>query len=589
MAAQAKQQGTSSSVMCDSFIKTRRLNQTESFLLEGRLKVLDCKKSQKNAEYRVEKYSLQKQIEEIRNVRSNPGISVERRKLLRSQGYTIDARTALGSSEDMPAAYKRFSMPDMSGRDSPGRRSPKVLSLHKSEPIMKAFSQLTIQGGGETEKGGTVTGEQQSDPDGTTRTRARHQFRVIEPPCRPGSRRNFVQLSNEKLKELKEKEDKESKETLFDPNLKLDHRGVILSPRLVKSLRDTSQAEIMKSDETAAIEPRISNSVDNQSKEATATHQKQIYFTPDCAEIFEDEIADELKSRFLTADRKLISKSCESLDSITEVRAPDVDSSSDCHDNVSISRDTTASRRPDADHKSITDKAVSQARKHASTRPPVRLAFVESPDPTPDMNKRSCFGSEIELRQPRVQNMHYSHNVSNTEINPSHSGIRNFTDTASTENTQSSREKSAEGQRKRRATLPPGKFNAVSSQIDIAPNHDGSKREPKSRLSVASLCTNVRKSKKSVFSMQPERKSRGGAVTYAYDARPNRSLCKGYVTMQMTVKGKQVKVHIPKFPNDTESEPILDRIRKKVSIQTRFQPRTLQEKVKSNEEETSQD
>lgn len=71
------------------------MNKTESFLLEERLKVLDSKKNQKYAELNVEKHSLKKEIEEIRSVRKNSGISAERRKLLRSQGYTIDTRTAV--------------------------------------------------------------------------------------------------------------------------------------------------------------------------------------------------------------------------------------------------------------------------------------------------------------------------------------------------------------------------------------------------------------------------------------------------------------------------------------------------------------
>ena len=76
---------------------------------------------------------------------------------------------------------------------------------------------------------------------------------------------------------------------------------------------------------------------------------------------------------------------------------------------------------------------------------------------------------------------------------------------------------------------------------------------------------NVRKSKVTAFSPRPERGPVDNAVTYAYDARPERSLCKGYVTMQMTVKGKQVKVHIPKFPHDADSQPVLERARKKVA------------------------
>lgn len=573
MANSVKQQGTS--VTCESLIKTRRLNETESFLLEERLKVLDCKKKQKSAEYRVEKYSLQKQIKEIRNVRKKPEISTERRKLLRAHGYTIDGRAASGSSEDKPVAYKRFSMPDLNGRDSPGHRRSRGLSLHHSEPTMKTFSQLTLQDGGEKEKESTaVNKEQQSDPAGMAPARARHQFRVIEPPCRPGSRRNFIQLSNEKLKKLKEKEDKKSKEILLDPSLKLDHRGVIVSPGLVKSLRDTSLAETIKGNEQA-----LHNWED---KEIEGRRQREMSFNSDTqahTEIFEDDNAKELNFTCQVDDRKLISKSCESLDSITEVRVPD--SPSDCHDNsLSEPRNVTAPSGFEArhDHMVITNREVDKVCKYASTRPPARLAFVETPDAPPDENKRSSFNSEIELRQPTVHGLQHSHSVNNTDIEPSHSAIGSFSESTFTEMKQSSHVKLVEGQRKRRVTLPPGKFHTVSSQNDVALNRNASKRESR-RLSVASPGTNVHKSTESVFAWQSERNTRGDTVSYAYDARPNRSLCKGYVTMQMTVKGKQVKVHIPKFPNDSESEPTLDHARKKISI-ARFQPRTPHEKAK---------
>ena len=570
--------------MCDSFIKTRRMNKTESFLLEERLKVLDSKKNQKYAEFNVEKHCLQKQIEEIKSVRKNSGISVERRKLLRSQGYTIDARAA-NSSEDVSVAFKRLSVPEIGSVDSSISRSPKLsLNMHKSEPIMKAFSQINIHKVGDTERE-AATEEQPNDLNGMMRSRARHQFRVIEPPCRPGSRRNFVQLSNDKLKEFKEKEDKESRESLFDPNLKLDHRGVILSPRLAKSLRKTSQADMEKDDELSSESRLISISdkqicQDKQNKTVIPTHSEQIFFGPDkqawAKKLYpEDKNSTVEKSSFPAVKRKLLSKSCENLDRMTEVQASD--SPSDCHDSVSISRDLIARESPYVDRKSITDTATNKAhstpeprRKQASARPPARLAFVEPQDGTPNMDKLSF--SVIESREPR-------HKI----IESRNSKLRDVSDTASTETTQAPREKPPELQKRMRSvTLPPGKFNFVPNK-GIASNHEGNKREPK-KLSVASLSPNTRK--KSMFSSQPERHSQDDSVTYAYDARPSRSLCKGYVTMQMTVKGKQVKVHIPKFPNDSESEPVLNRLRKQVSMD-RFHPKALQEKEKSDEEEKS--
>lgn len=40
-------------------------------------------------------------------------------------------------------------------------------------------------------------------------------------------------------------------------------------------------------------------------------------------------------------------------------------------------------------------------------------------------------------------------------------------------------------------------------------------------------------------------------VVYAYDARPDKSLAKGYRAMQMTVGGRQVKINMPAFPKES--------------------------------------
>ena len=122
---------------CDSLIRTRRLNQTQSFLLEQRLKVLDCKKSQKNAEFHVEKHSLRKQMEEIKSVRKNLGISVERRKLLRSQGYTIDTRS---TNNDDAVVIKKYSMPELTNQRTSNRQN-RILN---NGEIVKGLTQFKL-------------------------------------------------------------------------------------------------------------------------------------------------------------------------------------------------------------------------------------------------------------------------------------------------------------------------------------------------------------------------------------------------------------------------------------------------------------
>ena len=572
MASPAKQP-PGSSVTCESLIRTRRMNKTESFLLEERLKVLDSKKNQKYAELNVEKDSLKKEIQEIRSVRKNSGISAERRKLLRSQGYITGTRTALNDSDDAPAAFKRFSVPDISCSDLSASRSPK-LNTHKSEPVMKAFSQINIHGLGEAAESREITSEgQRKNSSVTTRSRARHQFRVIEPPCRPGSRRNFVQLSNDKLKDFNEKEEKESAESLFDHNTRLDHRGVILPSRLAKTSKNTTQAEV-KADESPGQTHLIPISEKQicQDKLKKTTQSDQVLFSPGkqaWAEnlCFENKTRTKENSSFRAVEQKPRSNSCDGVDRLTEVCASD--SPSDFHDNESISRDVITSGSPLADRKLIIANnkvhSTSELRRiQASTRPLAPVAFVESQEGMPDIEKQShvCV---IESRQPKVQH------VRNVETESRNSRLRaDSSESNANEQTQLPREKPAELWKNRRFTLPPGKLSIAPPDKELALSHDGGKSEPK-KLRAASLSPDVRKN----------------SVTYAYDARPGRSLCKGYVTMQMTVKGKQVKVHIPKFPHDSESEPVIERLRKKISID-RSQPRALQEKEILNKDEKAE-
>lgn len=523
-----RQQGTPPK--CDSLIRTRRLNQTQSFLLEQRLKVLDCKKSQKNAEFHVEKHFLRKQMEEIKFVRKNSGISVERRKLLRSQGYAIDTRS---TNNDDAVVIKKYSMPELTSNLSLRTSNRQNHSLNNGE-IVRGLTQFKLQETGEME---TENGCEESSKMDLARSRARHQFRIIEPPSRPGSRRNFVQLSNDKLKELKKKEDAESGETLLDSNIKLDYRGKILSPRLVKSLMSNSQFDIDQGQEHFESYESCDGSI-SQKKGNTI---KEIYelrpssapeLIPLCSE--ENQAFTENRDSGDTIlgtkeqSTKLIAKSSESLDHMTEVCTPD--SYSDLND--SASGDMISYHGEDNFTAVSGDSGVTQPsqlahelmRKHATfgSRSPVRLAFVEP-------LKGTSTNHQTKFKKRSSAQMEMGGN--NAEKSP---------------HVQLSKKAGPV----RRVTLPSKCFSGVNCQVSVKSRGENTGRESKG-MSVVSQSINIRKPKVTAFSSDPERGIRlTGAVTYAYDARPGRALCKGYVTMQMTVKGKQVKVHIPKFPSD---------------------------------------
>ena len=539
---------------CDSFMKTRRMNQTESYLLEERLKVLDNRKNQRNSEFIETKNSLYKQMEEIKTVRKNLQISPERRKLLRSQGFTID--TSVAKSRDDAVAIKKYSMPELSTVGSPRTRSTSMIS--GSELIMKGFPQLRLQ--------------ESEDPNAEeefsrhkAQFRTKHHFRVIEPPCRQGSRRNFVQISSDELKEIKKKEDEKSGEDLLDHNVKVDYRGMIRSQK--KSSRTYSHFHEVedgdKLNETRFMK-RTLFPQDKQTKIRPSSGGPVSLFSKEKASVQNPDLPENIDK-----PSKLMSKSCGSLDEMTEARKPDSNPDSQ----QSVSREIKSGNN----HKMTSDKRTRQPqsafhkRKHGVTA--VRVAFVEPQNGTNNLGN----DARGTLQQPSLQCDNYDKQDENYDKVIDH---------------RSAREKSATKWQKNdfpviRLTLPSESLKVTQEQ-DHVKCLDESHNVKQRRHSSVLQSPSVRKSKTTSSSPQQGRLRSNSAVSYAYDARPRRSLCKGYVTMQMTIKGKQVKVHIPKFPRDADSEPIVERAKKKAA-EDRLQSKIPQRDDLNNDSDNSHD
>ncbi|XP_068707317.1 uncharacterized protein [Montipora foliosa] len=541
MAFQRKQ---GNPMKCDSFMKTRRMNQTESYLLEERLKVLDSKRNQKNSEFDERKYSLWKQMEEIKSVRKNLGISVERRKLLRSRGFTIDTRVAQGPNDTV--AIKKYSMPELSRVGSTRPRSTSIIS--GSELMMKGLSHLRLQETLDDEK--EVSSGDQKD---RAKSRAKNQFRVIEPPCRQGSRRNFVQISSEELKEMKKKENEKPREDFLDPNIKVDRRGMIMSPKLVKSFRSNSLQKdgvgdhmplnhVSKSSELGSMSKQVSlQDKQTGANDLTPSSDASVsLFSKQQASVHNPDLT---ANSFISQEshKSVILKSRESLDQIAEVNQPD--RNSDCQQSVALLVIKTGrNHTPKASKMTRQSHSVFYKRKYGNISP-VRNALVEPQKETNRLHN-DAFDTSQQPRSPR-----------------------NHDEAEDIENNHR-RKYAANWQRKdapvRRLTLPPGIFNSMDGQDRVKDQLESCNKEQK-RSSYLSQSLTVQNSNTTKYLPHPRRARSNSAVSYAYDARPKQSLCRGYSTMQMTIKGKQVKVHIPKFSSDVNSEPVLERSMKKVA------------------------
>jgi len=65
----------------------------------------------------------------------------------------------------------------------------------------------------------------------------------------------------------------------------------------------------------------------------------------------------------------------------------------------------------------------------------------------------------------------------------------------------------------------------------------------------------------------PKVNGRRSSHDFVYDARPDKALSKGYMTMQMTIGNKQVKVYVPKFsPGECLDDVTVERARVKSAV-----------------------
>ena len=600
-----------SSFISHALIKTRRMNQKESFLLEGRLKVLETKQGLKHAEIMEEKCSLNQRLSEIRRVQNQVGISVERRRLLQSRGFTIDTRAAAHESEHQTVLITRRSMPDITeaSKHTSGTNSPRVLHTHESEPIIGAFSQMTFQGSRQDEMEKSCE-EHRKQPHEFSRSRVPHQFRIIEPPSRQGSRRNFIQVSNVKLKEIMNDEQEHSGKDLLDPNLRLDHRGKILPSNLVRSMEKQRSQSFTE-------RPRADDNSSSTCATPLASYQQTKIHSYDNKLQYFDEVVDSLTkadtdSRKCSPDSrkqawmdmkdpdrpmkamgknavvfqsKLRSISCEKVDKLGLL-----DNSQACqddlsHDKVSVSDTSFAAEENGKGPRKI-HAPFKRTRKRAVSDPTTKLALVEPVDSEPNVNKKSTSSVGFSVHQSQQHPQLDKQDGHNTEVRLNDGRSIVQCDSKPTDvNFQSIGGTSPVVQRRiiRRATIP-GRFCTMQTPQTMPDSEKGDneicvpkKRGIEAKLSFSQSPTQDRPTSKQPMRVFSTAKGTSDKAVLVYDARPNQALCKGYVTMQMTVKGRQVKVHIPRFPSDS-NDPVLDRVRTKASSD-RLQPRLLSEKT----------
>ncbi|XP_032234760.2 uncharacterized protein LOC116616811 [Nematostella vectensis] len=499
------------SVVSTRVLRTHRLNEIETFRLQERIRSIVGEGKKNYSSISDEIDGVRENLNKIKKVKNNLGISVERRKLLREKGYRVLPIRGLG---DEPIALRG---PDGKKIELAGRHCYDGEQLRKQLNIR--FEDLNLC----EEKHGD---ESVKDEDEVIR-RKDFEYRVIGPPLRPGSRRNFKDVSD------KESE-KEQELLLLSDTPKAKRKVLKIRPHTAVNRRG-SERRISRSGSRDDI---------RRARNATAFHTSSVIT---CVE---DELYHVKGNKKMGQDETQIrekqKESAKTVISIeennyNEINRPDSQNSDGTRDNIEKDKFEHFDER-------LVAAVVMQSRSEA--RRSSRRTMQTVQDTTENTLDRNNNEIKVTKTQPsrRIS-------VSDPKLLPRRPLVEETTSPS-----PNSFIEEAKTNKYRKPSL-------VESSVTMKVNGEkecrrydllSRKQRGDSVNSRGSGATG-----KSMHFQGVRRPSVGVRKdALAYDARPDVALSKGYSTMQMTIGGKQVKLFVPKFTTEVFDE-VVDRARAK--------------------------
>lgn len=512
-------------------LRTHRKNSVENFRLQERVKTIDFESQHNYSQISDEIDGVRQNLDKIKGVKRNVGVSVERRKLLRDKGLRIlpskqngDDHFTVRTSEgkDIVISCTEF-------YDGNTMRTLKRLSIDMRE--LKATPCLPEENSDSDEPIDSTSGESRGKRNimaGNMRTKE-VRCRNISPPLRPGSRRNFKDVHDESS---------ENGEKLQFKNISSMQKkcGIVHLKRKRKVLlRPTSRTcpTITESDET------------------TKTLQRKL---------------SRKHSGVAGNSRKtsLVANSVESDKSNEQPTQSDSSKHQVCNDNV-VSEDAISlslSVRPRLRPRLMTTGVVLVRSGISSTTVGSRRMSLDKdkpiqPPPTPSgytwaqlaTSPEPCSSADPKTTAVTADN-------DNENIERTFSMLRK--DVLSVNKDDENSCKLLE--RKKDNVQDNGSNHIKRANInDDSPHPNGF--YPVRRIRIGSSLSNSSHEGRAQSASQPRpslvrdhnfvssqvSNGRRSSQDFVNEMRPNKALSKGYVTMQMTIGNKQVKVYVSKF------------------------------------------
>lgn len=528
----------SPSVVSTRVLRTHRKNTVENFRLQERVKTIDFESKHNYSQISDEIDGVRQNLVTIKGVKTNVGVSVERRKLLRDKGLRIlqvkhndkddyfKVRTSQG--KDVIISCSDF----YDGDDGDTMRKRLSIDIHKSALRTPCF-QVENSNGEELLESGLSESRNRRH---TTSLDRPFRYRNITPPLRPGSRRNFTDV---------EEKNSEDEEKLLEKLSSMEKKYGVLRPQtaysrergLQASLRPrshTCQAEVQSGETTSAPCRKISRknsgivgntrkksrgnpSVDNETSITTKTTEEQMLQ----AKGNQQEVCN---SNVVLEETIPLSPTVR-----PGIRARSMTVGSG-QPHPSISRTVVGLRRMSLDK----DKSIQLPSSPSGGRwfqPDTLESSPRSPRISRDAINEDNEEVEQKLSKFTERKVSWKDNVKDDcESRIYESGLFDGSPTPSTESfaVRDNRKESV------MSTKRPTSYNI---RAQSAPHSRSSSRKV----------------------------SRRSSHNFAYDAQPDKALTKGYVTIQMTIGNKQVKVYVPKFSTDCLDD-VVERARAKSAV-----------------------
>lgn len=516
----------SPSVVSTRVLRTHRKNSVENFRLQERVKTIDFESKHNYSQISDEIDGVRQNLVKIKGVKKNVGVSVERRKLLRDKGLRI-----LPVKHNDKDDYFKVRTPQ--GKDViiscsdfyDGETMRKRLSIDVHESARTPCLDVENSDGEELLDFGLPESRNRRHTISLDRP---FRYRNITPPLRPGSRRNF--------KDVEEK-NSEDEEKLLEKLSSMERKYGILRPQTAY-LRErdrqasprprsrTCPAEVQSGETTSAPYRKISRknsgivgntrkksrgnpSVDNETSTTTKTTEEQMLQ----AKGSQQEV-------------------CMNTNVVLEETIP---LSPSVRPGLRAKSMTVGSGQP---HSGISRTVVGIRRMSLDRDKSIRLPSSPSagrwfqPD-TPEFTPVNEDNEKVERKLSKFTERKVSWKDNLNDDRKSRideSSLFNGSPTPSTES----------------FAVRDGRKESVMSTKSRTSCDVRAQSAPHSRLSSRKV-------------------SRRSSHNFAYDAQPDKALTKGYVTMQMTIGNKQVKVYVPKFSTDCLDD-VVERARAKSAV-----------------------